>query len=73
MAVSLEKVQKVRADFPIFEREVRNGKKLCYLDSGATTLKPQVVCDRVQAHYLDEASNVHRGVHLQSLSEHLFE
>ena len=66
MAVSQEKVQQVRADFPIFEREVRNGKPLCYLDSGATTLKPKVVCDRVQEHYLKEASNVHRGVHFLS-------
>ena len=32
----------IRADFPIFERDF-NGRRLAYLDSAATSLKPRVV------------------------------
>ncbi|TRZ86465.1 MAG: cysteine desulfurase, partial [Streptomycetaceae bacterium] len=35
----------IRKDFPIFERTVRDGKKLIYLDSGATSQKPFAVID----------------------------
>ena len=38
-------VAKVRTDFPIFERTIRNGKKLVYLDSGATSQKPLSVIE----------------------------
>jgi cysteine desulfurase/selenocysteine lyase len=38
-------VPKVRKDFPIFERTIRDGKKLVYLDSGATSQKPLSVID----------------------------
>ena len=61
-----KQIEKYRQDFPILERTVRSDKKLCYLDSAATTLKPQVVCDRISEHYLMEASNVHRGLHYLS-------
>jgi hypothetical protein len=35
----------IRRDFPIFERKIRDGKRLVYLDSGATSQKPQTVID----------------------------
>ena len=54
--------QDIIADFPILGREI-HGKRLAYLDNGATTLKPQSVVDRLAQHYLMEASNIHRGVH----------
>jgi cysteine desulfurase / selenocysteine lyase len=54
--------QQIIADFPILQREI-HGKPLAYLDNAATTLKPQVVVDRLAQHYLLEASNIHRGVH----------
>ena len=38
-------VARIRKDFPIFTRTIRDGKKLVYLDSGATSQKPQVVID----------------------------
>ena len=55
-------VAAIRADFPMLAREVR-GKSLVYLDNGASTLKPQVVVDRISKYYLQETSNVHRGAH----------
>jgi cysteine desulfurase/selenocysteine lyase len=55
-------VDQIRADFPILERKVRN-KPLIYLDNGASTLKPNVVIDRISHYYRNESSNVHRGAH----------
>jgi cysteine desulfurase/selenocysteine lyase len=52
----------VRADFAIFERDF-NGRRLAYLDSAATSLKPRVVTDAM-AEYLNRYSaNVHRGIY----------
>src|SRR5665213_3219640 len=55
-------VTRLRADFPILERSV-NGHALVYLDSAATSQKPQVVLDAVDAYYAGHNANVHRGVH----------
>ncbi|HUP46423.1 MAG TPA: cysteine desulfurase [Thermoanaerobaculia bacterium] len=58
-------VEAVRRDFPILTRQVR-GKRLVYLDNAATTQKPQTVIDRIVKFYVEENSNVHRGVHYLS-------
>src|SRR5262245_16148726 len=58
-------VCRVRKDFPILGQTVR-GKPLVYLDSAATTQKPQAVIDAISAYYLTDNANVHRGVHLLS-------
>ncbi len=58
-------INKIRSDFPILQREV-NGKPLIYFDNGATTQKPKRVIDRITKYYLEENSNVHRGVHTLS-------
>ncbi len=58
-------VERVRADFPILQQEV-HGKPLVYLDSAATSQKPRGVIDAIARYYLDDNSNVHRGVHLLS-------
>lgn len=55
-------VERVRKDFPILDREV-NGHKLVYLDSGATSQKPQQVLDAVRDHYEHHNANVSRSVH----------
>jgi cysteine desulfurase/selenocysteine lyase len=55
-------VDKVRADFPIFEREI-NGNPLVYLDSGATSQKPRQVLDALAEHYARHNANVARSVH----------
>jgi cysteine desulfurase / selenocysteine lyase len=52
----------VRADFPIFERTF-DGRPLIYLDSGATSQKPQVVIDALADHLAKHNANVHRGVY----------
>lgn len=57
--------QRVRADFPILSRSVR-GKPLVYLDSAASTQKPQAVIDATSRFYAEDYSNVHRGVHFLS-------
>ena len=55
-------VDLIRADFPILKQQVR-GKQLVYLDNGASTLKPNIVIDRISKYYREESSNVHRGAH----------
>ncbi len=56
-------VRKIRADFPILNREVRPGVPLVYLDSTATSQKPQVVIEAMDAFYRRHNANIHRGVH----------
>src|SRR5262249_48251886 len=53
----------VRDDFPILAQEVRSGVPLVYLDSAATSQKPQVVLDAEDHYYRTMNANVHRGVH----------
>src|SRR5262245_29685336 len=58
-------VERVRADFPALHQEV-HGKPLVYLDSAATSQKPQAVIDALVHYYARDNANVHRGVHLLS-------
>ena len=53
----------IRKDFPIFERTVRGGKKLVYLDSGATSQKPISVLDAETNFYRLHNAAAHRGAH----------
>jgi cysteine desulfurase/selenocysteine lyase len=53
----------VRADFPLLQRTVRDGRPLVYLDSGATSQKPEVVLDAEQDFYTQRNAAVHRGAH----------
>lgn len=53
----------LRADFPIFNRKIRDGKRLVYLDSGATSQKPQAVIDAELDFYRFTNAAVHRGAH----------
>ncbi|EFH87488.1 cysteine desulfurase [Ktedonobacter racemifer] len=52
----------VRADFPILARQVHN-KPLVYLDSTASSQKPQVVIEAMNTYYQTYNANVHRGVY----------
>jgi len=53
---------KVRADFPILKEEIF-GKRLVYLDSGASAQKPKAVLDKMDWAYEHAYANVHRGLH----------
>ena len=53
----------VRADFPLLTRTLRDGRALVYLDSGATSQKPEVVLDAEQDFYRQRNAAVHRGAH----------
>ena len=55
-------VEKIRAEFPILSREVY-GKRLTYLDSGATAQKPRCVVAKMEELLLNDNANIHRGVH----------
>jgi cysteine desulfurase / selenocysteine lyase len=55
----------IRKDFPILRQRV-NGKPLVYLDNAATSQKPQAVIDAMNRYYMEENSNIHRGVHYLS-------
>jgi cysteine desulfurase/selenocysteine lyase len=52
----------IRAEFPLLKREI-NGKRLVYVDSAATSQKPQSVLDAMDYYYSAQNSNVHRGVY----------
>lgn len=58
-------IQKIRADFPILSRKI-NDKQLVYLDSAATSQKPNQVIDAVSDFYSKHNANIHRGVHTLS-------
>lgn len=53
----------IRRDFPILEREIHPGYRLVYLDSAATTQKPQQVISAMEEFYRKTNANIHRGVH----------
>jgi len=55
-------VEAVRREFPVLSQRPY-GKRLAFLDSGATAQKPQVVIDAVSRFYAQDNSNVHRGVY----------
>jgi cysteine desulfurase / selenocysteine lyase len=54
-----------RNAFPALDAKV-HGRRLAYLDSASTALKPQPVIDAVVRVFTHQAGNVHRGVHALS-------
>lgn len=70
MTASVEQVraagldlERIRADFPILHRVMRGGRRLAYLDSGATSQKPLPVLDAERQFLLTSNGAVHRGAH----------
>jgi cysteine desulfurase/selenocysteine lyase len=61
----MSKFSDIKKDFPIFERDI-NGNKLTYLDSGATSQKPNSVIDKMNDIYKFNNANVHRGTYVLS-------
>ncbi|MEE2915184.1 MAG: cysteine desulfurase [Pseudomonadota bacterium] len=56
-------VASLRSQFPILSTEI-NGHPLVYLDSAATTQKPNVVIDAISDYYRFDNANVHRAAHM---------
>ena len=52
----------IRSEFPLLKRQI-NGKSLVYVDSAATSQKPQSVLDAMNNYYTTQNANVHRGVY----------
>lgn len=55
-------VQQIAAQFPALKQQI-NQQRLVYLDSAATTQKPQCVIDAISHYYSQQNANVHRGSH----------
>ncbi len=60
--LSVDALAALRAAFPILTRSSR-GRPLVYLDSGATSQKPQVVIDTIARFFAEGNANIHRGVY----------
>lgn len=56
-------VEKIRADFPILQRRI-NDKRLAFLDSGASSQRPESVLDAMDSYYRNNHANVHRSVYV---------
>ena len=64
--LSSAELARIRADFPILTRTVRDGAPLVYLDSGATSQKPRQVLDAERDWYERLNAAPHRGAHALS-------
>jgi cysteine desulfurase/selenocysteine lyase len=66
-------VAKLRRDFPVFDRPSR-GRRLAYLDSGASAQKPRAVIDAIAEFEAHSYANIHRGVYeLSALATQRYE
>ena len=53
----------IARDFPILAQPTSRGKRLAYLDSAASSQKPQTVIDALVHYYTHDNANIHRGVY----------
>ena len=63
--LDLQRTLAIREDFPILKRQV-HGKRLVYLDSGASSQKPTQVLEAMDRYYQTSHANVNRGVYVLS-------
>ncbi|HET7636598.1 MAG TPA: aminotransferase class V-fold PLP-dependent enzyme, partial [Candidatus Limnocylindria bacterium] len=56
----------LRADFPTFDQPAADGRRLAYLDSAASSLKPRQVIETIADAYAHHYANVHRGIYALS-------
>lgn len=54
--------EKIKKGFPLLQKKI-NGKPLVYLDSAASSQKPQQVIDAITHYYSTSHANIHRGIH----------
>jgi cysteine desulfurase/selenocysteine lyase len=57
------KQARIIADFPILAKPTSRGKRLVYLDSAASSQKPQAMIDALVHYYTTDNANIHRGVY----------
>jgi cysteine desulfurase/selenocysteine lyase len=63
IAATDAKTARIVADFPILAKPTSRGKRLVYLDSAASSQKPQIVIDSLVDYYTNYNANIHRGVY----------
>ena len=63
IAASDTKQARIVADFPILAKPTSRGKRLVYLDSAASSQKPQAMIDALVHYYTTDNANIHRGVY----------
>ena len=74
IALDDRKLARVVADFPILARPTSRGKRLVYLDTAATSQKPQAVIDALVKYYSEYNANIHRSVYeIAGLATEAFE
>ena len=61
--IAVRTPEAIAADFPILHKPTSRGKRLVYLDSAATSQKPQAVIDALVTYYSEYNANIHRGVY----------
>ena len=61
--IAADRASTLALDFPILQRPTAGGKRLVYLDSAATSQKPQSVIDALVRYYTEDNANIHRGVY----------
>ena len=61
-AQNIDFAARIRADFPILQREM-NGKPMVFLDTAASSQKPKAVIDAISHYYEHTHANVHRGLY----------
>ena len=57
------RAQSIARDFPILAQKTSRGKRLAFLDSAASSQKPQAVIDALVHYYTHDNANIHRGVY----------
>ncbi|MFQ5941281.1 MAG: cysteine desulfurase [Nitrososphaerales archaeon] len=63
MKTTIIDIEKIREDFPILDRNIRDNKLLVYLDNAATSQKPRQVIEAIHDYYMHYNANVHRAVY----------
>src|ERR1700722_17407840 len=61
--ITADRAAALARDFPILGKPTSRGKRLVYLDSAASSQKPQAVIDALVHYYENDNANVHRGVY----------
>ena len=58
-----ERATRIARDFPLLSEPTSRGKRLAYLDSAASSQKPQAMIDALVHYYTHDNANIHRGVY----------